>query len=111
MVATGIGAPGHDHELDAFSPAGLAERAEAARAVLRQVEATELVDEVDRSIRKVVELGFLRPLPGPTVAYEVRRILKAFVDAQWLGELDARLAEYAELAAGTGTGTDDGGAS
>jgi hypothetical protein len=60
----------------------------------------KLVDEVDRSIRKVVELGFLRPLPGPTVAYEVRRILKAFVDAQWLGELDARLAEYAVLAAG-----------
>ena len=26
----------------------------------------KLVDEVDRSIRKVVELGFLRPLPGPT---------------------------------------------
>ena len=59
---------------------------------------TKLVDEVDRSIRKVVELGFLRQLPGP-------------MDAQWLGELDARLAEYAELAAGTGTGTDDGGAS
>jgi len=83
----------------------------------------KLVDEVDRSIRKVVELGILRPLPGPTVAYEVRRILKAFVDAQWLGELDARLAEYAVLAAGTGggtgtsgtagtgTGTDGGGAS
>lgn len=60
----------------------------------------KLVDEVDRSIRKVVELGFLRLLPGPTTAYEVRRILKAFVDAQWLGELDARLAEYSDLAAG-----------
>jgi hypothetical protein len=24
----------------------------------------------------------------------VRRILKAFVDAQWLSEFDARLAEY-----------------
>ena len=30
--------------------------------------------------------------------YEVRRILKAFVDAEWLAELDARLAAYrAEL--------------
>jgi len=25
---------------------------------------------------------------------EVRRILKAFVDAQWLGEFDARLLAY-----------------
>ena len=32
--------------------------------------------------------------------YEVRRILKAFVDAQWLAEFDARLADYqAQLAA------------
>lgn len=60
----------------------------------------KLVDEVDRSLRKVVELGFLRPLPGPTAAFEVRRILKAFVDAQWLGEFDARLADYAALAGG-----------
>lgn len=58
-----------------------------------------LVDEVDRSIRKIVDLGFLRALPGPGGAYEVRRILKAFVDAQWLGELDAKLAEYAAVAA------------
>ena len=48
ITATGIGAPGHDHELDDFSPAGLAERAEAARAALRQVEAAEVVDDVDR---------------------------------------------------------------
>ncbi len=27
--------------------------------------------------------------------YEVRRILKAFIDAQWLNEFDQRLTEYA----------------
>ena len=73
----------------------------------------KLVDEVDRSVRKVIELGFLRQLPGPMGAYEVRRILKAFVDAQWLGGFDARLAEYAALAADTGGGpggTDTSGA-
>lgn len=59
-----------------------------------------LVDEIDRSIRRVVELGFLRPLPKSPDAFEIRRILKAFVDGQWLGEFDARLAEYARLAAG-----------
>jgi hypothetical protein len=53
------------------------------------------VDQIDRTITKVVDLGFLRPVPGSGAAWEVRRIIKAFVDAQWLGELDARLKEYA----------------
>ena len=36
--------------------------------------------------------------PGAQTTFEVRRILKAFVDAEWLAELDARLAAYrAEL--------------
>ncbi|AQX15746.1 MULTISPECIES: DUF885 domain-containing protein [Tessaracoccus] len=48
IVATHIGAPGHDHELDDFSPAGMAAKADAAREALRQVEATEIVDDVDR---------------------------------------------------------------
>jgi hypothetical protein len=60
-----------------------------------------LMDRVDRDINKIVELGFLRrlkPQPGQPPAFEVRRILKAFVDAQWLAEFDARLAAYqAEL--------------
>ena len=58
----------------------------------------KLVDEVDRSLKKIVsDLGFLRPLPSEPNTYEVRRILKAFVDAEWLGEFDTRLAEYAAL--------------
>lgn len=63
-----------------------------------------IVDRVDAHVRRAVELGFLRQVTGGS--YEVRRVLKAFVDAQWLSELDARLEEYAaELAAGTTTGT------
>lgn len=59
-----------------------------------------LIDQIETTINKVVELGFLRKLkPSTGVAagpgnYEVRRILKAFVDAQWLAEFDARLAIY-----------------
>jgi hypothetical protein len=60
-----------------------------------------LMDRMDRDINKIVDLGFLRrlkPQPGQPPAFEVRRILKAFVDAQWLAEFDARLAAYqAEL--------------
>ncbi|MGQ0824680.1 MAG: DUF4194 domain-containing protein [Actinomycetota bacterium] len=53
-----------------------------------------LVDNIDGHITKAVELGFLRRLPGDTDQFEVRRILKAFVDGQWLHEFDQRLDEY-----------------
>ncbi|PFG34479.1 DUF4194 domain-containing protein [Sanguibacter antarcticus] len=57
-----------------------------------------LVDKVDVHVRRATQLGFLREVEGG--AFEVRRILKAFVDAQWLSELDARLGEYLEHATG-----------
>ncbi len=59
-----------------------------------------LIDQVDSTITKVVELGYLRklkPAAGATqqaARYEVRRILKAFVDAQWLADFDVRLEGY-----------------
>lgn len=54
------------------------------------------VDQIDTHVNKIVELGFLRKMKttsGPPT-FEVRRILKAFVDAQWLLDFDARLASY-----------------
>ena len=54
-----------------------------------------LTDQIDAHINKIVELGFLRPAKNSEQVYEVRRILKAFVDGQWLADFDARLAEYA----------------
>jgi hypothetical protein len=53
-----------------------------------------LIDQVDTQLNKVVELGFVRRLRGQEGMFEVQRILKAFVDAQWLGEFDARLVAY-----------------
>lgn len=53
-----------------------------------------LMDRIDGHINKVVELGLLRQLRGQKDQFEVRRILKAFVDAQWLAELDRKLTEY-----------------
>ena len=55
-----------------------------------------ITDRIDSYIKRVVELGFLRELPGQASQFEVRRILEAFVDAQWLADFDRRLAEYAE---------------
>ena len=58
----------------------------------------KLLDQVDRHINKVVELGFLRALKTTTSSsqssYEVRRIIKSYVDAQWLAELDKKLEVY-----------------
>jgi hypothetical protein len=57
---------------------------------------TRIVDQIETHANKIDEMGFLRKLKassGPP-SYEVRRILKAFVDAQWLAEFDARLDAY-----------------
>jgi hypothetical protein len=51
-------------------------------------------DRIDRAINQVEDMGFLRRLRGRDSELEVRRILKTFVDAQWLGDLDRRLAAY-----------------
>jgi hypothetical protein len=51
-------------------------------------------DRMDQHTNRIVEMGFLRRLRGQDDAFEVRRILKTFVDAEWLGDLDQRLAEY-----------------
>jgi len=59
-----------------------------------------LTDQIDTHINKAVELGFLRPAKNTEQAYEVRRVLKAFVDGQWLADFDAKLAEYAALLEG-----------
>lgn len=61
-----------------------------------------LADKIDEHIGKVVRLGFLRPVKNADQSYEVRRILKAFIDGQWLADFDARLAEYAGLLTGEG---------
>lgn len=71
-----------------------------------------LSDTVETHLNKVIELGFVRRLKpaaaGQEAMFEVRRILKAFVDAQWLGEFDQRLAAYqAQAAALADTGLAD----
>lgn len=54
-----------------------------------------LLDRMDTHLNKVVELGFLRRLRAQDGQFEVRRVLKAFVDAQWLDDFAQRLDSYA----------------
>lgn len=67
---------------------------------------TRLIDQVNAHLNKIVDMGFVRKLRGQDAVFEVRRIIKAFVDAQWLAEFDRRLAEYRQLAAGQGDAED-----
>ena len=67
---------------------------------------TRLIDQVGTHLNKVADLGFVRRLRGQADTFEVRRILKAFVDAQWLKEFDQRLADYRQHLAQTGEGND-----
>lgn len=65
----------------------------------------ETVDEsrhlrrIDQHLAQVVDLGFIRPLRDRDGEYEVRRILRAFVDGQWLAGLAAHLDTYRNHAA------------
>ncbi|MDF1581500.1 MAG: DUF4194 domain-containing protein [Desulfuromonadales bacterium] len=54
----------------------------------------KLTDQLDTTLNKIAELGFIRRMRGEGRMIEVRRIIKAFVDAQWLADFDQRLAEY-----------------
>ena len=72
-----------------------------------------VMDRVDAHLKRIVDLGFLRRMRGDesgrgeNATFEVRRILKAFVDAQWLSEFDARLSEYRAELAGAGSRDDE----
>ena len=56
----------------------------------------KLTDQIERQIERVEELGFLRRTKDDGDAYEVRRILRAFVNADWLAELEAVYRAHAE---------------
>jgi hypothetical protein len=53
-----------------------------------------VVDKIVTHLRKVEELGFVRRLEGADDKWEVRRVLKQFVTASFLQELDEKLASY-----------------
>lgn len=65
---------------------------------------SRLIDQIETQLNKVIDLGFVRRLKvqadgagarsAQEPVYEVRRILKAFVDAQWLADFDQRLGAY-----------------
>ncbi|MCC6275599.1 MAG: DUF4194 domain-containing protein [Leptospiraceae bacterium] len=83
---------------------------ESGRLVLTRDEIKELIrnflpsesnearisDKMEASINKLVEYGFLREMNQKKDRLEVKRILRAVIDAEKLGEIKTRLSQYAE---------------
>ncbi len=61
----------------------------------------KIVDSLDRHINRLCDYSFLRRLKGDENRYEVHRIIKAMVDANWLTDFNEHLREYREHAART----------
>lgn len=57
----------------------------------------KLINKIDAHLSKVLDLGFIRRLKTQSAreeTFEVLRIIKAFVDANWLADFDLRLDAY-----------------
>lgn len=70
------------HQIHDLIRVFLPETADEARAMER----------LDVHLNRILEMGFLRRLPDQQL--EVRRILKTFVDAQWIAGLESGLGQY-----------------
>lgn len=52
--------------------------------------------KVDKAIKKILDIGFIRKLRGKDDHFEVLRIIESFVEAQWMNKLDELLDSYEE---------------
>ncbi len=81
-----------------------------SRAIISKEEIVELFElflnesfnevkqlkEIESYIKKVVDLGFLKKLKNSD-SYEIKRVIKSFVDAQWMESFEQRLEEYRDV--------------
>ena len=56
----------------------------------------KLEDQIERNVARVEELGFLHKMKADEELYEVRRILRAFVNADWLADLETAYRDHAQ---------------
>lgn len=89
-----------ESDVSGDSPRVIVERAEL-HEMMRvymppRVNEAKTQEEIDATIAKAAEFGFLRELTGQTHNFEIRRVIKALFTAEWLTTIDQRLAEYRE---------------
>jgi len=58
-----------------------------------------IVEQAERTIAKASEFGFLKAIRGQADQWEVRRVLKAYVDAQTMSDFESKLRDYARSGA------------
>lgn len=56
----------------------------------------KMADRIESALKRTAEIGFVRPMDSLNETYEVKRILRAFVDAEWISSLDEKLQTYME---------------
>lgn len=54
----------------------------------------KMVADIDKHIDRIENMGFLRRLRGSEDSFEVQRILRSFVNAEWLQHVNERLDMY-----------------
>jgi hypothetical protein len=54
----------------------------------------KLEKDIEATIKKVEDLGFLKQLKSEEISYEIQASLKSFVSAKWLHDFDKKLQEY-----------------
>jgi hypothetical protein len=54
----------------------------------------KLVTDIDKYIDRVEKMGFLRRLRNNDDSFEVQRILRSFINAEWLQNINEHLAVY-----------------
>ncbi len=71
--------------------------------IVSGINEVQFIRKVDGALQKVSELGFIRFLGEKKEKIEIKRIIKAFVDAQWLQEFDIRMKEYLQYTEESGS--------
>lgn len=64
--------------------------------------------DIEGYIKRVEEMGFIRQMRGSDDQYEVLRIIRSFIDGEWLHQLNQRLEQYKAYALNTGESEEDG---
>lgn len=60
----------------------------------------KMMADIDKHIDRIEKMGFIRRLRGNEDSFEVQRILRGFVNAEWLQEVNERLEMYRVYAGG-----------
>lgn len=58
----------------------------------------KLTDTIDQQINKAINLKLIKPLKDDDQRFEILRIVKAIINADWLGNMEIKLEEYLEHA-------------